>query len=313
LFGAERFLKQQALKALCTAVLGAEDEELGLTRFPGKTAELAQVVDELLTVSMWGEQRLVLVEDAEDFVKNYRSGLEKYLERPAKKSVLILDVKTWAATTRLAKKVAEIGLPIDCAAPKSAEFPKWLAEQCAAAHGKQLSREAAVTLVELAGTDLGLLDQELAKLAAYVGDKPRIEPQAVRDLVGGWKAETTWSMLDAVRDGKVDAALHLLDKLLTAGEHPLKLLGGINNQFKALAQATEIARHGKPLRDAMLEAGVKPFTLDSSANYLRRIGRPRAEQLMNWLLTADCDLKGGSQLPERVIMEKLLLQLAGKL
>ena len=67
------------------------------------------------------------------------------------------------------------------------------------------------------------------------------------------------------------------------------------------------------LREALTHAGVKPFNLDASMQYLKRIGRPRAELLYQRLLTADRELKGASQLPERLVFERLLLQLAGKL
>src|SRR5262245_33014061 len=53
LYGAERFLKQEALQALARLVLGGETEELGLVRLPGATSDLKTVVDTLLTVSMW--------------------------------------------------------------------------------------------------------------------------------------------------------------------------------------------------------------------------------------------------------------------
>lgn len=312
LYGPERFLKQEALKALAPLVLGEDAEDLGLTRLPGNATDLKTVVDTLLTVSMWSPKQLVLVEDADEFVSNFRDGLERYLERPAKKSVLVLDVKSWPASTRLAKKVAAIGLPIECGSLKGAELSTWLAELARNRYGKKLDRGAAQLLVELAGTDLGLLDQELAKLTAYVGDAPTIDLPAVEKLVGGWKTETTWKMLDAARDGQLGKALELLDKLLTSGEHPLKLLGGINFVYLPIAKATELARQGMPLGDALTQAGVKPFTVQPVTAYLRRIGRPRAERISRWLLQADLDLKGASALPERAIIERLLVQLSGK-
>jgi DNA polymerase-3 subunit delta len=312
LFGAEHYLKQRALETVCKQVLGDDADEMSLSRFPGKGTELATVLDELNTVSMWGDKRVVVIEDADDFVKAFRPALEKYLDKPARKAVLVIDAKTWPSTTRLAKKIAEIGLSVECAPLKPADLVRWLGEHCLAAHGKQLGREAGQTLVELAGNEIGLIDQELAKLAAFVGEKKEIDAQAVRSLVGGWRAETTWSMLDAVRDGKPGTALALFDKLLSAGEHPLKLLGGIHYTFRPMAQATETARHGMQLRDALVKAGVKPFNIDAAINYLRRIGRPKAELLFTWLMEADSGLKGGSSLPERLIVEQLLLQLAGK-
>lgn len=312
LYGAERFLKQEALKIVAKLVLGEEGDELALTRLPGGSTDLKTVVDTLLTVSMWSPRQLVLVEDADEFVSNFRDGLEKYLERPAKKSVLVLDVKSWPASTRLAKAVAKIGLPIECGGLKGAELFTWLGELSRSRHKKKLDRPAAQLLVELAGTELGLLDQELAKLAAYVGDDPTIDAAAVEKLVGGWKTETTWKMLDAVRDGHLGTALELLDKLLTSGEHPLKLLGGINFVYRPIAKATELSRQGVPLAEALSQAGVKAFTIQPVTAYLRRVGRPRAERLYGWLQQADLDLKGASQLPDRAIIERLLVQLAGK-
>lgn len=311
LFGGDGFLKQSALRLIVGRVLG-DEENLGLTRLAGDKADLKTVVDTLLTTSMYSPRQVVVVEDADGFVSSFREGLERYAERPAKKSVLVLDVRTWPATTRLAKKVAATGLPVDCAPLKPAELPGWLIEHSRNRHGKQLDRDAAQRLVELAGADLGLLDQELAKLAAYVGDAARIDAQAVERLVGGWKAETTWKMLDAVRDGRFDVALAMLDKLLVSGEHPLKLLGGVNFTFRPIAKAVELSRRGMPLADALAQAGAKPFTIQPTIAYLRRLTRPTAERLYGWLLQADLDLKGASPAPERVVIESLLVQLSGK-
>src|SRR5690606_36013635 len=123
----------------------------------------------------------------------------------------------------------------------------WVQDAAKKVHEKQIAREAVQQLLQLAGTELGLLEQELSKLAAYVGERPSIEAEDVVKLVGGWKAETTWAMTGAIRDGQLGAALTYLDKLLTAGEAPQRLLGGINYTFRKIAQATELARQGRQL------------------------------------------------------------------
>lgn len=311
-YGKERFLKLEAIKEVTRALLGPESDDLSLTRIPGPESDLKTVIDSLLTISMWNPRQIVLVEDADEFVSNFRDGVEAYLDRPAKKAVLILDVKTWPSNTRLYKKVAAIGLPLDCNELKGAALSGWITKACRSRHGKTIDRQAAQLLVDLAGTELGLIDQELAKLAAYVGNVPSIDATAVERLVGGWKTETTWKMLDAVRDGQMATALELLDKLLTAGEHPLKLLGGVNYVFRPVAKATELSRQGKPLAEALTAGGVKPFNVQQMIPYLKRIGRPRAQRILTWLLAADLDLKGASALPERTIVERLLAQLAGR-
>jgi DNA polymerase-3 subunit delta len=65
------------------------------------------------------------------------------------------------------------------------------------------------------------------------------------------------------------------------------------------------------LESALVEGGVKPFAVQQTIAYLRRIGRPRAERLLRWMLGADLDIKGFSQLPERIVLERLMLRLGG--
>jgi DNA polymerase III subunit delta len=317
LTGTESTLKQDVVTALSRAVVPEDDDDDdggggALTRFAGKDTEFKTVRDELLTVSMWGDARQVLIEDADPFVTANRSALEAYVAKPAKKSLLILDVGTWRSNTRLAKTVKKVGLTIECTPLKGATLLRWVQDTAGTQYGKQLSRDAANLLIELAGSSLGLLDREVAKLAAYVGENARIGLDEVRTLVGGWKAETTWTMVDALKTGNLGLALECLEKLLVAGEPPQRILGGINSVFRKLFLSTELARQGMALNAALKQAGVFPRDINSSNQYLRRIGRPRAEKLSSWLLQADSNLKGGSRLSDRLQLEQLLVRLSGR-
>lgn len=311
LTGEERSLKLDSLAALTPLVCGA-DSESSLTKFGGKEADIKSVRDELQTVSMWGDRRMVIVEDADEFVTNFRDGLEKYLAKPAKKSLLLLLVESFPKTTRLFKAADKVGLVIDCSELKGAELTRWIQATAKDRFGKQFTRDAAMLLPELAGTHLGLLDQEIEKLVAYTGERMQIESDDVRKLVGGWKAETTWVMLNALRDGNLGFALSNLDKLMTAGEPAMKLLGGISFVFRKIAIATERSRLGTPLPAALQQAGIFPRDVSATEAYLRRLGRPRAEQIQHWLLETDLNLKGGARTSDRLILETLFLQLSGK-
>ncbi len=123
LFGAEHWFKREALAAVVDLVLGKDrDAEEGPRKFRGKDVDFATVQDALLTVSMWSPRQVIVVEEADDFVSDHRAALEKYLDRPAKKSVLVLEVKTWPATTRLAKRVAEIACRSIALLPKGPSY-----------------------------------------------------------------------------------------------------------------------------------------------------------------------------------------------
>lgn len=311
--GDERSLKLDSFAALAKLICGDDSDGSSVTKFAGKETDWKSIRDELLTVSMWGDRRLVIIENADDFVSDNRATLEKYLEKPAKKSLLVLDVGSFPKTTKLYKAVDKVGLLIECTELQGAELTRWIQATVKDRFAKQITRDAAMLIPELAGSNLGLLEQELEKLAAYSGERMQIDTDDVNKVVGGWKAETTWTMLNALRDGQLGFALNCLDKLLVAGEAVPKLLGGMVFTFRKLALATEFSRQGLALQVALSKAGVFPRDIAAAESYLRRIGRPRAQQILNWLLETDYNLKGGSRTSDRLLIEQLFLQLSGKL
>lgn len=307
--GEEEFLKRLVLKALRQKVLGAEEAEFGLTAFAGDRIDLAAVLDELQTVSFFGSRRLVLVEGADTFVSKYRPNLEKLVQEPPTTGVLILEVKTWPAATRLAK-LLDTKAAIQCKAPASAKLPAWCIEWTKSQYDRQLTQQAAQLLVDLIGAEMGQLDQELQKLVAYIGKRNQITEGDVDKLVGRSQGENTWKIFDAIGAGNVKDALEILDRLLEQGEEPLRILGAFSMQLRRLAQAARLAQQGVSLATALEQAGVPPYFSKGCQQQLKHLGAARANQLYDWLLGINLDLRGGSPLPARTLLERLVIRLA---
>src|SRR5205814_115297 len=83
---------------------------------PGDKTDWSTVRAELDTLPFLSPRRVVVVEAADPFVTRHRAQLEKYVGQPAANGVLILDVKAWPATTKLAKLVPD-AQTIVCKAP----------------------------------------------------------------------------------------------------------------------------------------------------------------------------------------------------
>jgi DNA polymerase-3 subunit delta len=318
-FGDELFLRRQAMLALRAAVLDGDEGDFSLTTFEGKTAVFRDVHEVLSTVAMFGGGvRLAIVENADEFISRYRPQLEDYTAKPSRTGVLVLDIDTLPSNTRLYKSIAAEGLLIDCGAPSPAKLGKWLGDWAKHHHGIQLAPAAADMLVERIGPELGLLDQELAKLALMTDEAKTVTMELVDKAVGGWRTKTTWEMLDAALDGNVGEAMLQLDRLLASGEQPVGLLGQISASLRRFAAATrlivqgEAARRRVSLGEALGQAGVRSFVLPKVEKQLRHLGRQRGSQMYHWLLQADLDLKGDSAMPPRVILERLIIRLAAK-
>src|SRR5438034_120500 len=127
LAGDEAFLKRHALAALDTVLLGDADPDFARTVHPGATADWSAVRADLDTLPFLSPRRVVVIDQADPFVTKYRPALEKYAAQPAKTGVLVLDVKTWPATTKLAKLVPDAAT-IMCRAPRPQDAARWAAD-----------------------------------------------------------------------------------------------------------------------------------------------------------------------------------------
>ena len=317
-FGDDAYLKREALREVRRLVLG-DDDDFSATVVAGRDAELRDLVDELSTVSMFSSgPRLVIVEEADEFVTRNRASLEDYLAKPARSGVLVLAVKTWPKTTRLFKTVAKSGLQIDCKGPTAAKLAKWLTGRAKSHHRTKLGREAAEAMVELVGDECGLLDQELARLALLATSDTGITAELVRQQVGSWRTQQTWDMIDAAVAGDACEALRQLDRLLLAGESPIGVLAQCGATLRRFAAATRLINQAEQdrrrvsLPQALEQAGVKKFALRKAEPQLRQLGRDRASHLYRWLLDADLALKGVSSSPDRarLVLEQLIVRLS---
>lgn len=310
--GDEAFLKREVLRAIKSLALGDDADESAMSTHAGERAAFAAVWDELETVPFFGPRRLVVVDNADPFVTKYRTQLEKKIEALPATGVLVLDVKQWPANTRLAKMVDNAATLV-CKAPPAYKLPQWACEWAAARHQKPMVLAAGQLLVELVGAEMGLLDQEILKLAIYVGDRAKITEEDVDRLVGNSRAENVWQIFDLIGQGNPAEAIRFLQRLLGQGDDPQKILGMMGGQLRKLAQAGRlVASQGLSVSNALAQAGFQPFVLNKVEQQLRHLGRHRALRLYAMFLELHMDLRGNSPLPAATLLERFVLRLAMK-
>ncbi len=330
-FGTDRFLKRLSLAAL-TARFGAGEEDFAPSTYDGNQATWPDIQDELFTRSLFGGDgpKLIIVDDAEPFVKNYRDRLED-LAKEDLAGLLVIVVDKWASNTRLFKAAAKNGLQIKCTPPLKGKSKKidekkvqqWLVARAANQYQYTLPTNGAQTVIDLTECNFGRMDQELQKIALYVDKKGNVTNEVIKQAVGGWRAETMWAALDAAVDGEAGKALTLLDQMLRGGEYPLALFGQMAWSLRRYGQATEIVyqqmRAGKKPRigDAVREAGFNAWggEIEAAEDRLKKMGSKRAGQLLDWLLEADMALKRSHSHESRgrLVLETLLVRLADEL
>ncbi len=105
----------------------------------------------------------------------------------------------------------------------------------------------------------------------------------------------------------------MLDRLFEHGEDPNKVLGAFRSELRPLVQAARLHARGRPLRAALEEVLEHRWKVEKAEQQMRHLRQRRLDRLYDWLLEVDLGMKGGSQLPPRLLLERLVVRLARKL
>ncbi|HKQ49261.1 MAG TPA: DNA polymerase III subunit delta [Phycisphaerae bacterium] len=307
-FGADAYLRGQAVERIKALVLGADRDRMALAEFEGDNARLADVLDECRTASLLAPLRLVIVNDSDGFVTAHRAALESYIEEPCPTGVLMLVCRSWQKSWRIYKLVEKVGVNIPCETPKAAALPGWLAGQAQEAHGVRLEPQAARRLADLVGPQLGLLDMELAKLATYVLPRTGIRLEDVDALVGASREEKVFILTDAISAGDAGGALALWDQVMAMDRKAeFRAVGGLRYAFARLAEAKRLVGQGSSLFDAARAAGIWTDT-HQLKRQLDRFSLRQWQQILVKLLSIDVATKTGLG-TVRSAVEKLIVEL----
>lgn len=327
LHGDEPFLARELLGLLRDRLCPDEaDRGWAWREFDGaEPLDPRDVFDEAATIPMFATAtRAAVVRQADAFVSAARERLEALAGADrGRRGLVILEVKTFPATTRLAKAAVKQGLVIETSIPQRHDLAGWVKRWAAARHGARLAPATAQRLVERLGGDLGQIDQALARLAASVDPAATsgpIPPEAVDTFAGSAQERTAWGMVDAAASGDAAAAVRQLADLLESGENPVGIAAQIAAVLRRLATAARLlalpADAGRPagVEPALREAGVAawPKALAQARESLMQLGPRRARRLPVWLLDLDLALKGESSrgLRARLALERLFCTLS---
>ena len=327
LVGDEPFLSFQMLALLRERLCPDEaDRAWAWREFAGDDdLDPRDVFDEAATVPLFaGATRAAIVRNADTFVTRSRATLESLANGPrGRRGLVILEVASLPANTRLAKAVGQHGLAIDVTIPARADLAAWVRRWARSRHGVTLAAATAERLLERLGGNLGQVDQAIARLAGALGPDERkqtIAPEAIDDMVGSPQERTAWGMIDAAAVGDARTAIGQLADLLDAGESPI----GIGAQAAAVLRRLSAAARllglppdaGRPpsVEAALQAAGVAswPKAVAQAREALGQLGGRRARQVPIWLLDLDRALKGDASrgLRARLALERLFCKMA---
>ena len=308
LFGEEEFRKDAAVKSLVERALDPATRDFNLDQLNGPEVTTEQLASVIATPPMMASNRVVVVRQAEALASspNARKVVLECAASPPPGLVLILQATIPARSkarfyTDLRKRA------------KSAEFksvgpdeaPAWLVTWARDELGAEVELTAARALASAVGTELGILTNEVRKLATMVGDGAVVDLEAVKRGGLDLPRQDRWAWFDLVGGRRIGEALEGLPVLLAQGETPVGLVIGLATHFLRLGVAVEGGT-------GALERALPPYQRFLARRLAGQAKRWSSEELadaVRGLERADRLLKASS-LPGRIILEEWLLRRA---
>lgn len=305
--GEAEFLMEEAWTKLMEAIVPPAARRFNGERLLAADLPAAEVLVRLNTLSMFGPRRLLMVRHIEAWNKEQKGVLESYLARPQPSSCLVMTTTHKKGMERIEAAVESVGVVVRFSPPAERDAPKWLVER-AKSHGKTMSFQAASVVVEQTGVDLFLLEREIEKLLAYVGDRARIDLEDVKQVVSSQRSFSVFELLRQVGQQQANQAVASLRSLMLAGESPLGVLALLARQVRLLWQVKDGLARKLSEGEIGKRVGLSPYVVKNYVQQSSRFSEADLAATHQAIMEADMALKSTGTAPD-VQLEALVLAL----
>jgi DNA polymerase III subunit delta len=247
LHGEDHFRKDQAVRELIDAHVDPATRDFNLDRVSGSTVDAETLASIIATPPMMAEWRVVVLREVEALAssKHAREALLGVMKSPPPGLALILSCTVPSASkAKFYRELTKFGRAVEFKAITEADVPGWLMNRARESHGVEFEVDAAQALAAAIGTNLGVLSQEVAKLADFIGDRKNIGLADVAAAGTKLPSQDRWHWFDLVGERRFEEAGRGLPVLLGQGDSGVSLVIGLATQFLRFGIALEKGARG---------------------------------------------------------------------
>ena len=203
-----------------------------------------RLIDEALTVPLFGGRRIIWIKDAGG--KNLNLAVTRLLKLEDNPSLIVIEAGDLKKGTSLRKlfESDKKAIALPCYTDTGRDIDQ-LIDQEVKNTSLTISREARMALHSLLGADRLASRGELKKLCLYALGKERIESQDVETIIGDASALEMSELIDAAALGDLDKLDHGLERLEAQGSNASVIAGQTLKHFQWLHRMRSELDRGK--------------------------------------------------------------------
>jgi len=325
LLGPEAYERRRIRQALL-----ADFPEDAVARHDLSERRLAEVVDDARSLSLFANERLIWVTNAEAALPKGRSEdegegqsssgdaapLVQYMKDPTPGVTLVFEAIRFdfegddkRRQDRVRKFYGAIQDVIELRRFSSHEA-RQEGESLARRAGLRVDPDALDLLVEALGADVGRIAVEIEKLALYAAGR-EIGLDDITALVPDARATTIFALVAALGRRDRGRALEVLDTLTREGEYLPLALAFLSTQFRMALVAREAGlKSSQQVQSHFTRMGVPMWgsRADQVHQAMGKFSKAQLERAMGLIYSADKNLRD-TRPDDRIVMEQFILQL----
>ena len=317
-YGEEDYYRQQIVTALPEALFqGVDSADRAITSFD-KDTDLNELASIINTYPFFSGQSLVVLKDEKLLAAKAESEARK--QQLDKLADILSDIPDYCTVlvsaskldkrTKLFKALKKTALMCECASIKLNNLSQWLDGQ-AAAYGARWSFDAVGKIIEyLQPVDkipLKLLQQEIAKLAVYAGERREWTAEDVESIFSALPEASSFAIINALGKRNLPEVLVLLAAEKKKGTNVLPLCALITFKLRQMLQYLELSSSGFDYKGIVAELKLNPYVAKNLQREVRGFTAQALTQALLELAQLNIDLRKGCS--DYARLEEILLQL----
>ena len=264
------------------------------------------IITDNLAPSLFGDQRVVVIRDAQDLSAECSDELISYLENQDEYLILVLWHKGGVKGKGLVDKVKKLNPQLISveAIKKDSEKSEFIRNEFNS-YRRKITSEAIQALIDSLGSDMRELAAACSQLASDVALQKIIDEVDVAKYQQGRVESTGFDVADAVVDGNTAEALIALRNALATGTDPVLIVSALAASFRTLAKVSGSSR-GSNSYELASSLALAPWQIEKARKQLTGWSQNGLAKAVIAIAAVDADIKGAASDPkyalERAVM-----------
>ncbi|MGZ3726704.1 MAG: DNA polymerase III subunit delta [Pseudobdellovibrio sp.] len=233
LFGDEPYLLNPCVNRFKLAALDESAYDFNYSMFYAKEADINQVKDVVETLPVFASHRLVILKNVQDLKDSEFNEIENLIKNPVDSTIFVLFADKVDKRKKYFKTLLDHVTCVEFKKPYENQYPQWILHICKDI-GYRINNDAIHRLHRLVGNNLTELQNQIYKIAEYIGAKQTIELADVNAVISVSREESIFDFTEAIGHKDRVRALEQLVGMLDQGQSEMAIIALLARHMRIL-------------------------------------------------------------------------------